>query len=246
MIITTLQMPIKHPMHIVVHFPVLDYSNNYCSWGTIRNHRRGGKNFSVDEFFLVQIVCMNFFSTWKLHTFFFSTALLLNYVKEMQSLITVSLQYCWRWQSLWSLDFREILVLRLLRKKWAIIKGIAPHASRDVFSLVKETQLHRVSWYHSLQLNAKAIDKTTLTINSTMQGHIKQQSIHSGTRWIPEGLRAVHQCTLQGLCLPAVSNLFNIVMVSKEILLKVCYSKIILYFFYIWNMVLLKRGGHQM
>ena len=73
-----------------------------------------------------------------------------------------------------------------------MIKGIAPHASRDVFSLVKETRLRRVGRYYSLQLNAKAksvrssgtcndIDKATLTINATLQGHIKQQSIHSGT-----------------------------------------------------------------
>ena len=72
------------------------------------------------------------------------------------------------------------------------MKGIAPLASRDVFSLVKEIWLRRVGRYYSLQLNAKAksvrssgtcndIDKATLTINATLQGHIKQQSIHSGT-----------------------------------------------------------------
>ena len=36
------------------------------------------------------------------------------------------------------------------------------------------------------------MNKATLTINPTSQGHIKQQSIHSGTRRIPEGLRAVN------------------------------------------------------
>ena len=35
-------------------------------------------------------------------------------------------------------------------------KGIAPHASREVFSLVKETRLRRVGRYYSLQLNPKA------------------------------------------------------------------------------------------
>ena len=36
------------------------------------------------------------------------------------------------------------------------MKGIAPHASRDVFSLVKETRLCRFVRYCSFQLNAKA------------------------------------------------------------------------------------------
>ena len=49
---------------------------------------------------------------------------------------------------------------------------------------------------------------------------------------------------INGLWVTLVPNLFNIV--SKERLLKVCYSIIILHFFYIWNMVLHKWGGNQM
>ena len=63
--------------------------------GTIRNHRRGGggKNFSVDEFFfLVQIVCMNFFfNVIALHDFFFDSTLLKK-CKASHSLITVLLK----------------------------------------------------------------------------------------------------------------------------------------------------------
>ena len=53
---------------------------------TIRSHGRGGggKKFSVDEFFLVQIICLNFFSTWKLCTIFFFDSISFS-VKEMQS-----------------------------------------------------------------------------------------------------------------------------------------------------------------
>ena len=59
---------------------------------TITSHGRGGggKNFSVDEFFLVQIICLDFFRRESSARFFFPTAflLVLKKCKASHSLIT--------------------------------------------------------------------------------------------------------------------------------------------------------------
>ena len=93
---------------------------------------------------------MNFFFNVKALLDFFSTALLLmlKKCKTLHSLITVLLKVTVSLES----RFSRNSSIAIIEKE----KGIAPHASRDVLSLVKETRLRRVGRYYSLQLNAKA------------------------------------------------------------------------------------------
>ena len=115
----------------------------------------GVKIFQWVNFFLVQIVCMNFFFQRESSARFFFDSTSFN-VKEMQNFAQFNYSTA-EGDSLFGVLIFAKFEYRDYREGNELLeKGIAPHASRDVLSLVKETRLRRVGRYYSLQLNAKA------------------------------------------------------------------------------------------
>ena len=115
---------------------------------TIRNHGRGGDNFSVDEYFFSPI-CLHefFFRRGNSARFFFSTELLLilKAYKAPHSLITVPLKVTLLGVSIFAkFEYRDY------RERNEILNVSHLMTRDDFFSLVKETLLRRVGRYHSL------------------------------------------------------------------------------------------------